>query len=130
LLYTLTGLFQINILSTIIISFILSSLTYPGDVLILPKISNITAIITDFLLIVFIISLLGLLLIKPFNVIGPASIFSGIFMIIGELYFHRYMQERILVHHDHKNFNNNLLQTEFSNELIIGEEESSQFKEK
>lgn len=96
LIFSLTGLFQVSIFSTVLISFILTSVTYIGDVLILPNITNLTAAITDYLLIVLIIGLLGYLLITPTKLIVPAAIISSFFVLIGELYFHYYMRERVV----------------------------------
>src|SRR5690625_186861 len=118
LLFILTGVFQINGLTTVFIGLILTSIAYIGDVFILPNITHITAAITDYLLIVFMIWLLGSFLITPTNIILPAAIISGIFVMIGELLFHQYMKKQIVGDHEPKNISqSHKLQTEFSEDF-------------
>jgi hypothetical protein len=81
----------------LIITLVLGAVSYlAGDLLILPKTSNLTASLSDLALSFFLIWGLGLLLFEQTNGITFAALFASVLIASGEWFFHSYMADRVL----------------------------------
>lgn len=106
------------------ISILLTGISYfLGDLFILPRYGNTVATIADFGVTFIATWLLGIMVIERIIPLGIASFFVALFISLGEILFHRYMESSILgTHHSqHRNKKflqktNNVYQTEFAEE--------------
>ncbi|GIN12739.1 hypothetical protein J26TS2_26060 [Shouchella clausii] len=93
-LYVILGFgFGLSFWDVFVITIILGGITYwLGDILILPKITNIMATVADLGVAFFLIWLLGIALapIAPGTMAGAAAI-SAIAIAVGEYFFHIYL---------------------------------------
>ncbi|WMM33980.1 DUF2512 family protein [Shouchella clausii] len=93
LLYLFLGFgFGLSFGDVFIITVILVGIAYLGDILILPKITNIMATVADSVIAFFIVWWLGMALtpIAPGTMAGAAAI-SAIAIAVGEYFFHIYL---------------------------------------
>lgn len=116
-------LFGVSFGNILIISIILTVASFLVDMFILPKVGNIVAAVGDFALAYF-----GIWFISSFLFTGNVtaqSIITGAFLsafviLIGELFYHRYLRNSVFDHVDDDDqhyTNKNILQHEFSREF-------------
>ncbi|RSD27205.1 DUF2512 family protein [Mesobacillus subterraneus] len=81
----------------LIITLILGAVSYfAGDLFILPKTSNLTASLSDFVLSFLVIWGMGLMLFEQTNGLIGASLFAAALLASGEWFFHSYMADKVL----------------------------------
>lgn len=134
-LWIVLGLFYgVSIINVLITSVFITGAAYVLDVSVLPKMGNVYASITDFILVLFVIYLFGsYLYIEPIP-LGTASFTSAFIISIGELFFHRYMKDEVFkkdpdVKDERGYFQRTELQAEFAQEQDI-EADVKKIKEK
>lgn len=134
-LWIVLGLFYgVSFINVLITSVFITGVAYALDVFILPKMGNVYASITDFVLILFVIYLFGsYLYIEPIP-LGTASFISALIISMGELFFHRYMKDEVFgkdptVKDERGYFQRTELQAEFAEENDI-EADVKKIKEK
>lgn len=125
-LWVVLGIFyDVSIPDILVTSVVLTVLGYVGDVFILPKIGNVWASISDFVLAYAVIYLLGSTIYEQPIALGSAAFISALLLMMGELYLHRYMNTTIFEprksNPDEKigYYNRTNLQTEFAEEADI-----------
>lgn len=91
----LSLLFGVSFADVLITSVVLTIVGYVGDVFILPKIGNVWAAISDFVIAYAVIYFLGSFLYEQSVSLGTASFVSALVLMIGELWLHRYMDIQI-----------------------------------
>lgn len=79
----------------LITSVFLTVIAYALDVLVLPRVGNIFALMGDFVLAWAGIWILGSFLFPELIPLGTASLIAAIIITIGEMLFHRYMAEEV-----------------------------------
>lgn len=92
-LYVILGFgFGLSFWDVFVITVVLGGIAYLGDILILPKITNIMATVADLGIAFFLVWLLGMALapIAPGTMAGAAAI-SAIAIAVGEYFFHIYL---------------------------------------
>ncbi|WP_071461459.1 DUF2512 family protein [Bacillus massilinigeriensis] len=97
-LYLVLGLgFAASPGDLLVITMLLGLLSYiAGDLMILPKTSNLTATAADFLLAFFMIWGLGMILFENTNSLLAGSLFAAFLIAMGEWFFHSYMADKVL----------------------------------
>ncbi|MBT2600758.1 MULTISPECIES: YndM family protein [Oceanobacillus] len=96
-LWIVLGFIYGNLFSSIfLLSMIVATITYIGDLFILPKLSSQTAVITDFILYWAVLWLASIIIISEMNSIGIATLISAIALSLIEIYFHRYMLNDVI----------------------------------
>ncbi|MFJ7827384.1 YndM family protein [Psychrobacillus sp. NPDC096623] len=125
-LWVVLGIFyDVSIPDILVTSVVLSVVGYVGDIFILPKIGNVWATISDFVLAYAVIYFLGSTIYEQPMALGSAAFISALLLMIGELYLHRYMHTNIFEpkksNPDEKTgyYNRTNLQTEFADEVDI-----------
>lgn len=125
-LWVVLGIFyDVSIPDILVTSVVLTVLGYVGDVFILPKIGNVWASISDFVLAYAVIYLLGSTIYEQPIALGSAAFISALLLMMGELYLHRYMNTTIFEPRKSKPgekigyYNRTNLQTEFAEEVDI-----------
>lgn len=125
-LWIVLGLFYgVPFTDILITSVFLTVIAYALDVLVLPRVGNVFALMGDFVLAWAGIWILGSFLFPELIPLGTASLIAAIIITIGEVLFHRYMaaeevfdtptmpEEKVDAH------NKGNLQTEFAKEVDI-----------
>lgn len=79
-----------------LISMIVTVVTFIGDVLILPRISQSAAIFTDLLLYWAVLWISSAAIIEGMIGFGSASFLSAVVLTLTEIYFHRYMLDDVI----------------------------------
>lgn len=119
----LGGFYGVSFANILTISILLTGTSFIiGDLYVLPSFENTSAAITDFVLTFIGVWLLGSLMITETINLGVASFISAVFITIGEIFFHIYMDNRVLTNETHTKQTKNRyqqLQTEFSEELDL-----------
>lgn len=117
----LGGFYGISFANILSMSLLITGISFIiGDLIILPSFEHTIAAIADFFLALIGVWFLGYLLItEPIN-LGIASFVSAVFITIAEVFFHRYMEQRIFTKEKiatHLNQRSPQFQTEISEEL-------------
>ncbi|OZU87104.1 hypothetical protein CIL03_18580 [Virgibacillus indicus] len=118
----LNWFFDTTFIEMLTISFILTAVSYLGDVFILPHLENFVASVIDFIIAWAGIWILGALLLEQPIPLESISLVSAAVIGIGEFFFHRYMFDRVLddeiadVENEAKLIQNRDFQTEFGTE--------------
>lgn len=121
----LSLIYDVSFTDVLITSVVLSVVGYVGDVYLLPKIGNVWAAISDFVIAYAVIYLLGSYIYEQPIALGAASFVSALILMVGELVLHRYMHTNIFEprksNPDEKAgyYNQTNLQTEFAEEVDI-----------
>lgn len=122
ILWIVLGLiYQVNLMNILVISSILSTLAFLGDIFILPSVRNFWATIGDFGLSFVGIYILGLWLTADSIFLTDAALISAVGIAIGEIFYHRYLKDNIF-HDETRSSPQNIrtftdMRTEFSKEL-------------
>lgn len=96
-LWIVLGFIYDNSFSSIfLLSMVVATITYIGDLLILPRISSQVAVTTDFILYWVVLWLASITIISEMNSFGIATLISTIALSLIEIYFHRYMLEDVI----------------------------------
>ncbi|WP_019414875.1 YndM family protein [Paenisporosarcina sp. TG20] len=124
-LWIVLGLFYgVPFSDVLITSVFLTVFAYALDVLVLPRVGNVFALMGDFVLAWAGIWILGSFLFPELIPLGTASLIAAIIITIGEVFFHRYMAEEVfdkppmLEEKVDTKYKGNL-QTEFAEEVDI-----------
>jgi len=91
----LSVLYDVSISDMLITSVVLSVVGYVGDVFLLPKIGNMWATISDFVIAYAVIYFLGSYIYEQPVALGAASLNSALLLMVGEFFLHRYMHTNI-----------------------------------
>lgn len=116
----LGGFFGVAFTDILWTGTLLTVVSFIGDLLLLPRISNIVATIADLGLAWFAIWLIGTFLFPQLNLLGTAAFLSAIGIAIGEFFIHRFIINQIINEPDTERnhpFSAGNLQTEFSSEI-------------
>lgn len=119
----LSLIYDVSFSEVLITSVVLTVVGYVGDVFILPKIGNVWAAISDFVIAYAVIYFLGSYIYEQPIALGTASFISALILMVGELWLHRYMHINIFEpkksNPDEKTgyYNRTNLQTEFAEEV-------------
>lgn len=123
-LWIILGLFfGISFRNIVIMSIILTIASFLVDMFILPKVGNIVAAVGDFALAYFGIWLISSFLFTENIAVKPittGAFLSAIVILVGELFYHRYLRNSVFNHVDDDDqhyTNRNILQHEFSKEF-------------
>ncbi|WP_144510790.1 YndM family protein [Bacillus sp. FJAT-22090] len=127
-LWIVLGMFyHVNFTDVLITSIVVTVVGFLGDLFVLPKIGNVLAAISDFVLVMVIVWILGASIFDETIALGTASFISALVLMIGELYLHRYMESHIfepqIKNPERKTgyYQRTDLQTEFAEEVDIDE---------
>ncbi|MCK1997337.1 YndM family protein [Psychrobacillus psychrodurans] len=121
----LSLIYDVSFTDVVITSVVLTAVGYVGDVFILPKIGNVWAAISDFVIAYAIIYFLGSYIYEQPLALGTAAFISALILMVGELLLHRYMHTNIFEpRKSNPNekvgyYNRTNLQTEFAEEVEI-----------
>ncbi|MCZ8541677.1 YndM family protein [Psychrobacillus psychrodurans] len=121
----LSLIYEVSFTDVVITSVVLTAVGYVGDVFILPKIGNVWAAISDFVIAYAIIYFLGSYIYEQPLALGTAAFISALILMVGELLLHRYMHTNIFEpRKSNPNekvgyYNRTNLQTEFAEEVEI-----------
>ncbi|SDN47504.1 Protein of unknown function [Psychrobacillus sp. OK028] len=125
-LWVVLGIFyDVSIPDILVTSVVLTVVGYVGDIFILPKIGNVWAAISDFVIAYVVIYSLGSNIYVQPMALGSAAFISALLLMIGELYLHRYMDTNIFEprksnpHEKVGYYNRTNLLTEFAEEVDI-----------
>lgn len=119
----LSLIYDVSFTDVLITSVVLTAVGYVGDVLLLPRIGNVWAAISDFVIAYAVIYFVGSYLYEQPIALGTASFISALIIMVGELWLHRYMHTNIFEpkksNPDEKTgyYNRTNLQTEFAEEV-------------
>ncbi|WP_404452310.1 YndM family protein [Virgibacillus necropolis] len=117
-LFVVLGLiFGVDFGDVLLISLILTGVSYLGDAFVLPHTSNTVATLADLGLAFFIIWLVGEGVIEEAIPLMIASIISAVVLAVGEVLFHKYMDRNVFeedVHQGPKKFTAKNFSTEFA----------------
>ena len=119
----LSLIYDVSFTDVVITSVVLTAVGYVGDVFILPKIGNVWAAISDFVIAYAIIYFLGSYIYEQPLALGTAAFISALILMVGELLLHRYMHTNIFEpRKSNPNekagyYNRTNLQTEFAEEV-------------
>lgn len=119
----LSLIYDVSFTDVLITSVVLTAVGYVGDVFILPKIGNVWAAISDFIIAYAVIYFLGSYIYEQPLALGTASFISALILMVGELLLHRYMHTNIFEpRKSNPNekagyYNRTNLQTEFAEEV-------------
>ena len=91
----LSVFYDVSISDMLITSVVLSVVGYVGDVFLLPKIGNVWATISDFVIAYAVIYFLGSYIYEQPIALGAASLSSALLLMVGEFFLHRYMHANI-----------------------------------
>jgi hypothetical protein len=81
----------------LLLTLVLVALSYfAGDLFILPRTSNLTATLSDFIVSFLVIWGLGLMLFDHTDNLIGAALFTSLLIASGEWFFHSYMADRVL----------------------------------
>jgi len=117
--------FGVSFTDILITSVVLTVIGYVGDAFILPRVGNVFAAITDFVLAYAVVWMMGNMLIEEPIALGTASFISALIITVGELFFHRFMGNHVIDKettdpHDKKGYyQQGNLQTEFGEDIDI-----------
>ncbi|MFJ5770510.1 YndM family protein [Psychrobacillus sp. NPDC093180] len=135
-LWVILGLFyKVNFTDILITSIVLTVVGFLGDLFVLPRIGNVLASITDFVLAMVVVWVLGSSIFDERIALGTASFISALILMMGELFLHRYMESHIfepqITNPEEKTgyYQRTNLQTEFAEEVDV-DEISRETKEK
>lgn len=121
----LSLIYDVSFSDVLITSVVLTAVGYVGDVFILPKIGNVWAAISDFVIAYAVIYFLGSYIYEQPLALGTAAFISALILMVGELLLHRYMHTNIFEpRKSNPNekvgyYNRTNLQTEFAEEVEI-----------
>ncbi|MCZ8534555.1 YndM family protein [Psychrobacillus psychrodurans] len=121
----LSLIYDVSFTDVLITSVLLTAVGYVGDVFILPKIGNVWAAISDFVIAYAVIYFLGSYIYEQPLALGTAAFISALILMVGELLLHRYMHTNIFEpRKSNPNekvgyYNRTNLQTEFAEEVEI-----------
>ncbi|MBB6448521.1 ABC-type protease/lipase transport system fused ATPase/permease subunit [Geomicrobium halophilum] len=87
--------FGLPFTDVLILSVIYTGLSFLGDMFILPRITNVTATIADFVLAWIGVYVLGYWLFGPYEGLWIVSLTAAFIIAIGEYFFHRYMKKQV-----------------------------------
>ncbi|MBP2077279.1 YndM family protein [Oceanobacillus polygoni] len=125
--------FNVSFAGVITTSVLLTGLAFLGDVFAIPLIEKSTALIGDFILAWVVVLFIGSMLFNPSVQIGSAAFLTAAAVIVGEVFFHRYMRREVLS--NVRNTENKVVylpkryfQTEFSSELDKPDDPTNQDK--
>ncbi|AOV09291.1 hypothetical protein BI350_16390 [Sporosarcina ureilytica] len=135
-LWIVLGMFDMSFANILVLSVLLTGISFVGDMVILPRYGNLAATIADFGIAFFVV-LLGSAFLFNGQGMGRAAFISAIAIAIGEAIFHKYLQKFLFHEEDpiedanFNTFNRENLQTEFASEPDIEkpEEDSRPVKE-
>lgn len=127
-------IYGVSFTDVLITSVVLTGVGFIADVYILPRIGNVFASIADFGLALVVIWLVGSYLFEPPVPLWSAAFLSALIIMIGELFFHRYMESTVFdeeINSEDKKgyFQRTNLQTEFGEDMDI-ESAAKKAKEK
>jgi hypothetical protein len=122
ILWIVLGIFfDVSFGDILLTSIILSAVAYLGDRFILPNVDNFWATIGDFGLSFISIYIIGQFLFERNISIADAALLSALFIAVGEIFYHRYMKDRVLnnkeSYHPEKIRTPSRMLTEFSSEI-------------
>jgi hypothetical protein len=129
-------IYGVSFTDVLITSVVLTGVGYIADVYILPRIGNVFASIADFGLALVLIWLVGSYLFEPPVPLWSAAFLSALIIMLGELFFHRYMANNVFDKEisdpkDKKGyFQRTNLQTEFGEDMDIESAAKKAEKEK
>lgn len=121
----LSLIYDVSFTDVLITSVVLTAVGYVGDVFILPKIGNVWAAISDFVIAYAVIYFFGSYIYEQPLALGTAAFISALILMVGELLLHRYMHTNIFEpRKSNPNekvgyYNRTNLQTEFAEEVEI-----------
>ncbi|WP_277584891.1 YndM family protein [Psychrobacillus antarcticus] len=119
----LSVFYDVSISDMLITSVVLTVVGYVGDVFLLPKIGNVWATISDFVIALVVICFLGSYIYKQPVALGAAAFSSALLLMVGEFFLHRYMHIEPSQSIPDKNaryyYNRTNLQAEFAKEVDI-----------
>ena len=122
----LSVFYDVSISDMLITSVVLSVAGYVGDVFLLPKIGNVWATISDFVIANVVIYFLGSYIYEQPIALWAATFSAALLLMVGEFFLHRYMHTNIFEPRqpipDKKAryyYNRTNLQTEFAKEVDI-----------
>lgn len=119
-LWIVLGLFfNVSFTDILITSIILTAIAFAVDILILPRVGNIVAAVGDFALAYIGIWVIGEYFFNGTFSVSTAAFLSAWFIIVGELFYHRYLRNQVFDNVDESgNYTpTNNLQTEAGEEL-------------
>ncbi|WP_102027928.1 DUF2512 family protein [Salirhabdus sp. Marseille-P4669] len=95
--FSIFSAFQnVNVWNGLFISIVLVAAAYLlGDLLILRRFGNVTATLADFALSFLVLFFYGIVLGLPYGHAGNAAAFSAMFIALGEVLFHFFIQHRL-----------------------------------
>ncbi|SES30858.1 Protein of unknown function [Psychrobacillus sp. OK032] len=135
-LWVILGLFfDVNFTDVLITSVVITVVGFIGDLFVLPRIGNVLAAITDFVLAMVVVWVLGSNIFEVPIPLGTASFVSALALMMEELFFHRYMASHIfepkIKNPENKTgyYQRTNLQTEFAQEVDV-DKVSRETKEK
>lgn len=103
----------------LLMSLLLTGGSYLADIVLLPRIKAITAIIADFGFVFLALWFLSSVFIQTTMSVVTASLLSAVFITLSEALFHVYVREKVLKNNDtyvRSNIGTGNLQTEFAEE--------------
>ncbi|MFS0751124.1 YndM family protein [Oceanobacillus sp. 1P07AA] len=118
--------------SIFVLSMIVTTITYIGDLFILPRLSSQAAVIADFILYWAVLWFASITIVNEMNSIGIATLISTIAISLIEIYFHQYMLDDVI--HQKKMgeiayFPTHRFQTETSEEITPSKNDDDSKKE-
>lgn len=119
--------FDVNFTDIFMTSVVITVVGFIGDLFVLPRIGNVFAAITDFFLALVVVWVLGSIIFDEPIPLGTASFICALILMMGELFFHRYMESHIfepqITNPDEKTgfYQRTNLQTEFAEEVDVDE---------
>ncbi|ASN06011.1 YndM family protein [Virgibacillus necropolis] len=118
LFVVLSLIYGVDFGDVLLISLVLTGVSYLGDVYVLPNTSNTVATLADLGLAFIIIWLFGGNIIEENIPIIMASLISAVVIAAGEMFFHMYMERNVLeeTNQREKGINNREFSTEFSSD--------------
>lgn len=124
-LWIVLGLFGVSLTNILLISIVLTIVSLIGDMVVFPKVGNVSATIGDFVLSLVVIWLMGSFLFAESVPLGMAAFVSAIIISVGEFVFHKYLQksfftkEKAVPEKNFKSYPENNMQTEFGSEVDV-----------
>ncbi|MBE3102676.1 MAG: DUF2512 family protein, partial [Bacilli bacterium] len=91
----LGGYYEVSFTNILITSVLLTGFSYALDVYVLPRVGNVFATITDFVVAWVGIWLVGSFLFSDLIPLGRASLISAAIITVGEMFFHQYMEKQV-----------------------------------
>ncbi|WP_231846942.1 YndM family protein [Oceanobacillus iheyensis] len=132
-LWIVLGFIYGNLFSSIfLLSVIIATITYIGDLFTLPRLSSQAAIISDFILYWIVLWLASITIINEVYSITIATLISAISLSLSEIYFHHYMLDDVIRQKkmgEIAYFPTHRFQTETSEEITPSENDDDSNKE-